>query len=79
MIMAKIRLMARGHGDLELAEWTKGDDISLTQARSTFNEQMTSGRMAFQLFTDRPGVQELIKELTGDEDEVLIVPAVMGG
>lgn len=75
--MAKLRLMKTGHGDIELAEWTQDDDISIVNAKSAFAREMTPGRMAFRIFSDR--TTELIKEMmTGDED-VLIVPAIRGG
>lgn len=77
--MSKIRLMKTGHGDIELAEWTKGDDISLTRARSVFDENMTGGRFAFRLYGDRPGFSEPLTEFAEDADEILIVPAIQGG
>jgi hypothetical protein len=77
--MPKIRLMKTGHGDIELAEWTKGDDITLTRAKSVFEENMTGGRMAFRLYSDRPGVQDIMTAFAEDADEILIVPSIQGG
>src|SRR5581483_7287865 len=52
-IMAKLRLLKTGHGDLCLAEWDKDRPESVVEAASAFAENFTPGRLAFRL--DGPG------------------------
>ena len=77
--MSKLRLMQTGHGDKELVTWSSDDAVGIMEARQVFSRHLEMGHMAFRLFPDRPGTSEIIKELIGDEDEVLLVPPIQGG
>jgi hypothetical protein len=73
----KLRILKTGHGDLCLAEWELADDVSITHARTLFEENFTSGRLAFRL--DGPGRSTMIQTFDASAPEILIVPAIQGG
>ncbi|RLT07972.1 MAG: hypothetical protein DWI24_11495 [Planctomycetota bacterium] len=73
----KLRILKTGHGDLCLAQWELTDSESVTLARSLFEENFTSGRLAFRI--DGPGRTTLIKSFDEAAPEILIVPTIQGG
>lgn len=73
----KLRILKTGYGDLCLAEWELTDEVSVGQARTLFDENFTSGRLAFRL--DGPGRSIPISEFDAEASEILIVPAIQGG
>ncbi len=73
----KLRILKTGHGDLCLAEWELTDGSSVTNARTLFEENFTSGRLAFRL--DGPGRSTMIRTFDETAPEILIVPAIQGG
>lgn len=76
-IMAKLRLLKTGHGDLMLAEWDKDRPETVAAAESAFAENFTAGRLAFRL--DGPGRTTPIRQFDRTAGEILIVPAIQGG
>lgn len=77
LVMAKLRLLKTGHGDLCLAEWDTKRPETIDRARATFAENLTPGRMAFRL--DGPGQSRAIREFDATAPEILLVPAIQGG
>lgn len=73
----KLRILKSGHGDLCLAEWELTDVPSVSNARTLFQENFTSGRLAFRV--DGPGRTSVIQEFDETAPEILIVPAIQGG
>ena len=73
--MGKLRLLKAGHGDLVLAEWK--DTETIEYARIAFDRERLLGRMAFRL--DGPGLTTPIVDFEEAADEILLVPAVVGG
>lgn len=73
----KLRILKTGHGDLCLAEWELADGTSVSTARTIFEENFTSGRLAFRL--DGPGRTTMIQTFDETAPEILIVPAIQGG
>lgn len=73
----KLRILKSGHGDLCLAEWELTDVPSVSNARTLFQENFTSGRLAFRV--DGPGRTSVIREFDETAPEILIVPAIQGG
>lgn len=73
----KLRILKTGHGDLCLAQWEVTDVESVQTARSLFEENFTSGRLAFRM--DGPGRTTLIRAFDETAPEILIVPAIQGG
>ena len=76
-IMAKLRLLKTGHGDLCLAEWDKDRPETITEAAAAFAEHFTPGRLAFRL--DGPGQTRPIRAFDATAPEILLVPAIQGG
>ena len=77
LVMAKLRLLKTGHGDLCLAEWEPNQPDTIDRAREAFRENHTAGRMAFRL--DGPGQTRAIREFDATAPEILLVPAIQGG
>jgi hypothetical protein len=77
LVMAKLRLLKTGHGDLCLAEWDTEKPDSIERAREAFTQNHTAGRMAFRL--DGPGQTRAIREFDATAPEILLVPAIQGG
>lgn len=75
--MQKLRILKTGHGDLCLAQWETADTESVATARTLFEENFTSGRLAFRL--DGPGRTTMIRSFDETAPEILIVPAIQGG
>ena len=75
--MQKLRILKTGHGDLCLAQWELTDTSSISNARTLFEENFTSGRLAFRL--DGPGRTTMIRSFDETAPEILIVPAIQGG
>ncbi len=73
----KLRILKTGHGDLCLAEWQKHDNDSISNARTLFEENFTSGRLAFRV--DGPGRTSLLRAFDETAPEIIIVPAIQGG
>jgi len=76
-VMAKLRLLKTGHGDLTLAEWDWNRPDTIAPAQALFAEHCTAGRLAFRL--DGPGQSRPIREFDATASEILIVPAIQGG
>lgn len=76
-LMAKLRLLKAGHGDLCLAEWDPKLPETVREAEARFRENLTPGRMAFRL--DGPGQSRPIREFDAKAPEILLVPAIQGG
>lgn len=75
---SKLRLMKCGYGDKLLAEWMPERTESVENARMEFLREFNlGGRMAFRI--DGPGQSVPIKEFQETANEILIVPAVVGG
>jgi hypothetical protein len=77
LVMAKLRLLKTGHGDLTLAEWDKDVPETVAAAEFAFAEHFTAGRLAFRL--DGPGRTSPIRQFDRTAGEILIVPAIQGG
>jgi hypothetical protein len=74
--MAKLRLLKTGHGDVCLAEWDEAQPETIEQARVSFREHFTNGRLAFRL----DGEQSCpITEFDQTARDILLVPAIQGG
>jgi hypothetical protein len=76
-VMAKLRLLKTGHGDLCLAEWDPDRPETIAPAQRAFEENFTAGRLAFRL--DGPGASQSIPRFDPTAAEILIVPAIQGG
>jgi hypothetical protein len=76
-LMATLRLLKTGHGDLTLAEWDKDRPETVALAESAFAEHLTAGRLAFRI--DGPGRSAPIRQFDRSAAEILIVPAIQGG
>jgi hypothetical protein len=70
-----IRMDRTGH--TTLAEWTAGDEDALARAREAFTAERERGLIASASATD--GTAEVIRDLVGDAELVIMRRPIAGG
>lgn len=77
--MGQLRIMKPGHGDLLLAEWSPLDSASVSVAQRAYDTNLKPGSRAFRLWPGEPGRSEPLTGFQEEADDILIVPAIVGG
>lgn len=73
-----VLLCMDGNGDTQLATWTpEVTEADLASINAMLDRELKSGKTAFSMKGN--GTGEQISKITGTENEVILVPQIVGG